>query len=496
MGCRKCISEIYLQSMSDSGSMKNASSSEDLKLIAQLDSLFHPRSVAVVGVPRGMKIGKLFLLALQDQGFPGKIYPVHPDSQEIEGLKAYPSVSAIPGPVDLAIVLVPQRLTLSVIKECATKGVRGAVLFSAGYKETGTVEGEALERELARVALSSGMRLIGPNCMGLYAPRTGLSFFPQLSTEPGPVGIISHSGSLTNILGRMASQRGIRFSKAVSLGNECDLTFADFLLYLGRDPETRLIGGYLEGIKDGPYFLDCLRKTSLEKPVVLWRVGLTSEGRQAAASHTGAQAGSREVWKGVALQGGAVQVTGFEEWVDALMGFSSLSPYLGDRMAIISGPGGLAVSAAEACGRVGLKVAQLSSQTRSALTKFVPATGTSLRNPIDVGLTASFETEIYIQAARLAAADPGVDAVVIVGIGLTPGANQLYTESMIQANRDFQKPFLMVNIPGFDPNLAQSFCKAGIPFFETAERAMITYAKVRGYQRWRQERSTLGSLGV
>ena len=148
-------------------------------LIAQLDALFEAASVAIVGVPRGMKMGKLFLVALLEQGFPGDIYPVNPQAEEIDGLKAYPSVSAIPGPVDLAIVLVPHDHALPVVKECARKGVKGAVLFTAGYKETGTAEGRALEEELVRVARSSGMRLIGPNGMGLYCPKTGLSFFPE-----------------------------------------------------------------------------------------------------------------------------------------------------------------------------------------------------------------------------------------------------------------------------------------------------------------------------
>ena len=460
-------------------------------LMAQLDALFHPKSVAVVGVPKGMKTGRLFLMALLDQGYPGHIYPVNPHAKEIDGLKAYPSVASIPGAVDLAIVLVPHDRTLSVIQECAAKGVKGAVLFTAGYKETGTDEGKALEEELVRVARSSGMRLIGPNCMGFYCPKTGLSFFPRLSREPGPVGIISHSGSLANILGRIAPQRGIRFSKVVSLGNECDLTSTDFLTYLARDPDTLLIGTYLEGIKDGPFFLNALREASLEKPVIMWKVGLTSEGCRAASSHTGALAGSRDIWEGLVRQGGAPSVTGFEAWVDALMGFSLLPSHLGDRMAIISGPGGLAVSAAEACGSVGLRLAELSPQTRSTLAKFIPPAGTSLRNPIDVGLTASLDTEIYIQAARTAAADPGVDTVVVVGTGLTPEANRTYTESMIQAREDLHKPFVMVNIPGFDPDLAQTFCKAGVPFFETAERAMQTYARVRRYQLWRQKRNSL-----
>jgi len=319
-------------------------------------------------VPRGMKSGKVFLMGLLDQGFPGHIYPVHPKAKEIDGL-TYPSISAIPGAVDLAIVLVPHDRALSVIQECANKGVKGAVLFTAGYKETGTDEGIAMEKELVRVARSAGMRLLGPNCMGLYSPKTGLSNFPQLPREPGPVAIISHSGSLTNILGLMASKKGIRFSKVVSLGNECDLTSTDFLTYLGQDSETLVIGAYLEGIKDGVSFLNALKNASLKKPVIIWKLGLNPEG------------------------------------------------------------------------------------------------------------------------CRAAAADPGVDAVVIVGRGLTPETNLLYTESMIQVRKESNKPFIMVSIPEFDRSLAQSFCEAGIPFFETAERAMGTYALVYRYQLWRQERS-------
>jgi len=423
-------------------------------LIAQIEAIFHPKSVAVVGVPRGMKSGKVFLMGLLDQGFPGHIYPVHPKAKEIDGLKAYPSISAIPGAVDLAIVLVPHDRALSVIQECANKGVKGAVLFTAGYKETGTDEGIAMEKELVRVARSAGMRLLGPNCMGLYSPKTGLSNFPQLPREPGPVAIISHSGSLTNILGLMASKKGIRFSKVVSLGNECDLTSTDFLTYLGQDSETLVIGAYLEGIKDGVSFLNALKNASLKKPVIIWKLGLNPEGRRAAASHTGALTAPQEIWKGVVGQSGAVPVVGFE-----------------------------------ACGNSGLRLAELSAQTRSTLATFVPPTGTSLRNPIDLGLSSSLKIEIYVQAARAAAADPGVDTVVIVGRGLTPETNLLYTESMIHVRKESNKPFIMVSIPEFDRSLAQSFCEAGIPFFETAERAMGTYARVYRYQLWRQERS-------
>lgn len=459
------------------------------ELLQRIDEILHPRSIAVVGVPRGMKTGKLFFMALLDQGFTGAIYPVSPQADEIDGFTAYPTVTAIPGAVDLAIVVVPQHLTLSVVRECAAKGVKGVVLFTAGFKETGTDAGRADEEELARVARSSGMRLIGPNCMGLYAPRSGLSFFPQLTKEPGPVGLVSHSGSLANILCRTAPQRGIRFSKAVSLGNECDLTSADFLLYLGSDAETRLIGAYIEGIKDGPRFFAALRAASLQKPVILWKVGLTAAGAQAAASHTGALAGARDVWEGIVEQTGAVPVAGFEAWFDSLMGFAMLPEHLGDRIAIVSGPGGLAVSAAEACADNSLRLAQLSPETHTALASVVPSTGTSLRNPVDVGLTASLEIEIYIRSIQAVAADPAVDAVAIIGAGMSPESNRLYTDAIIETRRTHGKAILMINLPSFDSSYITQFCDAGIPYFDSSERAMRTYARVRRYQQWREARS-------
>ena len=455
-----------------------------MDLIAQIDGLFNAKSVAIVGVPRGLKTGSVFLTALLDQGYNGQIYPVNPRADEIAGLKAYPSVSEIPGQVDLAIVLVPQSKALDVVRECAAKGVKGAVLFTAGFSETGTKEGRVLEDEIVKIARSAGMRLIGPNGMGLYAPETGLSFFPGVSKDPGPVGMISHSGSLTNILGTIAESRGIRFSKVISSGNDCDLTAADFLSYLGQDPDTGLIGAYIEGIKDGPRFLDALRQASFKKPVIMWKVGLTPEGARASASHTGAMAGSRDIWQGILQQSGAIPVVGFEALTDALMGFSMFPPMLGDRMAVISGPGGLAVSAAEACGSHGLQLAAFTSQTRSDLERLITFSGTSVRNPIDVSLTAHFDLEIFFQSARIAAADPGVDAIIVIGCGLTPETNQIYVDGLIRVQQECSIPILAVKIPGFDPKYSQQLCQGGIPFFDSAERAVHTYALAVRYFQW------------
>jgi acetate---CoA ligase (ADP-forming) subunit alpha len=458
-------------------------------LIAQIDGLFHSRSVAIVGVPRGMKTGRVFLTALLDQGFSGEIYPINPMAEEIDGLKTYKRLADIPGPVDLAIVLVPHQQALDVIQQCVFKGVKGAVLFTAGFKETGTKEGKALEAELVQVAQSGGMRLIGPNGMGLYCPKTGLSFFPQVSRDPGPVGIISHSGSLTNILGMIASQRGIRFSKVISSGNECDLTAADFLTYLSNDSETRLIGAYIEGINEAPYFLDVLRSTSRRKPVIMWKVGLTSEGARASASHTGALASAPHIWQGVLQQTGAVPVVGFEALVDALMGFSMLPEKPGNQMAIISGPGGLAVSAADACGREKIKVTELLPETRVELAHLITDSGTSLLNPIDVSLSAHFDLDIFFQSIRIVATDPGVDSIIVIGCGLSDETNQIYADGLIQAYRDCRKPIIAVKIPGFDVKYAQELCQAGIPFFDSAERAVHTYALALRYYNWLDNQS-------
>jgi acetyltransferase len=452
----------------------------------QIDALYNPESVAIVGVPRGLKTGRLFLMALQDQGFPGRIYLINPHITEIDGLEVYPDIASIPGKVDLAIVLVPSRHTLAVIEDCVRKGVKGAVLFTSGYGETGP-EGLKRQEEIVRKARAGGMRLIGPNGMGLYAPDTGLSFFPELSRQAGNAALVSHSGSLANILGRIASGKGLYFSKAVSIGNECDLSCADFFNYFAGDPSVGVIGAYIEGVRNGPAFFEAMRKASLSKPVVIWKMGLNREGARAAASHTGALAGSADIWKAAARQAGILSVQGFEAFLDAMMAFSLLPDHVGRRMAIISGPGGLAVSAAEACSAAGLAMAELAAETRDDLAGLIPPTGTSTANPIDVGLSASLDVDIYIESARRAAMDPGVDAVVIIGIGLDQETNERYTQGILDVQQNTRKPFIMVAIPGISEEIISRFCNAGVPFFDSAERAMQTYALVCRYQEWRRK---------
>jgi acetyltransferase len=218
----------------------------------------------------------------------------------------------------------------------------------------------------------------------------------------------------------------------------------------------------------------------------MWKVGLTPEGARASASHTGALAGSQDIWQGVLKQSGAIPVVGFEALTDALMGFSMFPSNPGNRMAIISGPGGLAVSAAEACGREGLQLANFAPQTKADLDRLITFSGTSVLNPIDVSLTAHFDLEIFFQSTRIAAADPGVDAIIVIGCGLTPETNQIYVDGLIQVQQKCPKPILAVKIPGFDPQYAKQLCRGGIPFFDSAERAVHTYALAVQYKNWRK----------
>lgn len=459
----------------------------DVETGQQIEAMFYPEDIAIVGLPREMKTGTLYLIALRDQQFKGRIVGVNPKADEIDGIQCYPSVSEIPGKIDLAIVLTPHHQTLPIIEQCAEKKVKGVVLFTAGYKESGTTEGTARQDEIVAIARKTGMRLIGPNGMGLYAPESGVSFFPGLSTVPGTISLISHSGSLANIICGVGASRGLFFNKAVSLGNECDLSTTDFLRYYTDDPKTKVISAYIEGISDGTAFMEALTAAVAKKPVIVWKVGLNASGLAAANSHTGALSSPKEIWDGIVAQSGITPVSGFEMWSDTMAGFSMLPKPGGGRMAIISGPGGLAVAAAEACGRENLPMAVISEDTRSLLSKVVPPTGTSLKNPIDVGLTASLDINIYINSIRAVATDPGVDAILLIGIGLTAEANDRLSNAVIETQRKTGKPFLIVDVPNVESNFSSVFIKAGIPYFASSERALATYARVLKFHKNRKQ---------
>jgi acyl-CoA synthetase (NDP forming) len=313
--------------------------------------------VAVVGASTNPDSpGHDYVRSLLDFGYGGAIYPVNPRATELLGLKAYPSLGDVPGDVDYVICCIPSEGVLGVVDECRAKGARVLQLFTGRFSETGRSEGVRLERELMRRIRAAGLRVIGPNCMGVYYPAGGLSFRPDLPKEPGGVAFLSQSGNNAVELILHAAVRGLRFGKVVSYGNAADLDVPDFLSFLAGDPETEVIAAYLEGVHDGRRFLAALRSAADAKPVVILKAGRTAAGARSAVSHTAALAGSHAVWWGALRQAGALQVDTLEEAIDMLAAFSFLRRPRrlgGRRVGVVGGGGGRSVQSADACAEAG-----------------------------------------------------------------------------------------------------------------------------------------------
>lgn len=353
-----------------------------------LDFLFYPRSMAIVGVssdvsrPSG---GSVFTQTNIKGGFKGPIYPIGPGGGEIYGLKIYPHLNDVPGDIDYVISSIPAHHVPRLLRDCAGKGVKALHLFTAGFSELGTGAGKRLEIEVAALARELGIRLIGPNCMGLYCPRSGLSFGANFSTRSGSVGYMAQSGghSLFGVV--EANNRGVYFSKVISFGNAADLDETDFLEYLTEDAETRVIAIYIEGVKDGNRFRQALDQAARLKPVIVYKGGTTDTGARTVASHTGAIAGAATTWSSLIKQAGAVEVHSVLEMVDMLALFQFMSPPAGNNVAIIGLGGGANVEATDDCLNAGLRVPLLSAEVSRKLQgdDFTEA-GKIFKNPIDI----------------------------------------------------------------------------------------------------------------
>jgi len=420
-----------------------------IDLVSQIDNIFNPRAIAVIGVgEKRFRLGNIFLQSLLDIGFSGELYPVSRHDESVMGLKNYPSLRDIDGPVDLIVVSVHPNNVPKVIEEAVEKGVKGAIIFTSGYKEKGE-EGRRREQELVEIARKGNLRIVGPNCMGFYCPSSKLSFFPGLSKESGPVGFISQSGSLSHIVAFAGGINGFGFSKVISLGNACDLDFNDFLEYLGEDPQTRVIGCYLEGVRDGDRFLRLAKQISRRKPIIVWKVGSTEGGAKAAGSHTGSICGSGEVWDAVFKQAGLIRVENLSELFGRLSAF--INPYLpkGNRVAVISAPGGPAVSTADACEKAGLKLAEFTEETERRLSEVIPELGTSVSNPVDLGLSVAFDKTIYPRCAEIAGQDENVDMVLVYHFVIDSES----AEKLIEAQKNIRKPMAIAT------NIEQLKCR-------------------------------------
>jgi acyl-CoA synthetase (NDP forming) len=360
-----------------------------------LHTILNPRSIAIVGASGNPQSSGYGYLKYQIEfGFKGPIYPINPNQTEILGLPVYPSLRDVPGDIDFVISCVSAGATLQVVDDCVEKGVHGIHIFTGRFGETGREEGRSLEHEILERARAGGMRIIGPNCFGVYNPAAGVSsrsttVFP---VEPGPIGFISQSGGLVWDLIYKIGLAGGRFSKAISYGNALDLSETDYLAYLGEDPQTRVIGAYIEGVGDIRRFLRVLKEVARKKPVVVLKGGRSRSGAIAAASHTGALAGSSDLWPVALRQAGAIVVDTPDELADMLIAFTFLQPSTGLRVGIAGGGGGHSVAFADYCQDVGLDAIDLPDEIRERLRESGSTIWDWIGNPADTSIAGGSNT--------------------------------------------------------------------------------------------------------
>lgn len=349
-----------------------------------LEEILHPRSIAVIGATPAGRRGPSFVATLLDLGFKGKIYAVNPSYPEVDGLKCYPSLKEIPEAVDYAICAVPARVVPTIVDDCSQKGIKALHIYTGRFGETGRPEEAELEQEVLRRARKGGIRLIGPNCMGLYCPAQGIGWSDKFSTEPGTVGVASQSSYVVHDFILMAMPRGIRFSKVIGFGNALDLNECDYLDYFAQDSETKIVLMYIEGVKDGKRFLPTLRKAAAIKPVIIIKGGRGKAGTKAAASHTASLAGSMTTWETALAQAGAISAESVEELLDLAVSFHFLPPIRGRRVGIAGSGGGPSVLAADHCEESGLDVIPMPDEIRNELkSKGIPVWDW-IGNPVDM----------------------------------------------------------------------------------------------------------------
>jgi acetyltransferase len=402
-----------------------------------LDSLFGAKSVAVIGASKNPgKWGFLILMNIILGGYKGKVYPINPKESEILGYKAYPSISDAPGPVDLALIILPPAKAPQALRECAGK-VRIALVIAAGFGEIGPDE-RALEDELVLAAREGGIRVVGPNCNGAMCsgPSSLYALMPSYFPPPGKISMASQSGNIGGIMLRTALRRDCGFAKYVSTGNEADLHMEDYFEYFLDDADTKVILSYVEGARDGKRLMEVARKVTPHKPIVMLKGGRTASGAVAASSHTGSLAGSDSVFSAMCKQSGIILVDDMEELLDVGLALVRQPPPRGRRVGIVTTGGGLGVLSSDICDEIGLEIAQLSDRTIGKLDAVLPPWWNK-GNPVDLvaGLSKS---SLQGCLDALATADE-VDCILMLGIGLGGSRKKALERGPLSGHKPLQE---------------------------------------------------------
>ncbi len=455
--------------------------------LMKLDALFRPRSVAIIGASRTPgKVGHILTKNVIESGFPGSIYPINPNAEEILGKRCYPSITEVPDEVDLAVVSIPSNYVLQVAEECGEKDVKALIVISAGFKEIGR-EGAVLEERLVEIGKKHGMRIQGPNCLGIIDTSTPLNLtFAGGMPRKGRIGFISQSGALGTAVLDWILKEEIGFHSFVSLGNKGDLDEVDFIEAMGQDDDVSVILLYLESIEEGRRFLDVASRVVEEKPVIVLKGGTSSAGARAAGSHTGALVGSFLAYKTAFDKAGVILAESVKELFNYGLTFTEQPAPKSEGIAIVTNAGGPGILATDLSEKLGLRLAGLSRETQSQLREYLPpaaATG----NPVDV--LGDARADRYGYAVEKVLRDGHVNAVVVI---LTP---QAMTESMetaeglVEISRRFSgKPMVAVFMGGEMVEEARGYLRRnGIPCYDFPDEAIKTVSALYAYSRFLKE---------
>jgi len=450
-----------------------------------LDRLFRPRSVAVFGASdRTGAVGTEVYRNLLKGGFSGPVYAINPKRRRLRGAPSYPDLEAVGHPVDLAVIATPAATVPGIIRRCGEYGVRAAVVLSAGFAEAGP-QGAALTEAMLEAARRHRVRVMGPNCLGIMVPPTGLNAtFSKNAARPGELALVSQSGALCTAILDWAIEREVGFSAVVSLGNAAEISFGDLLDYLALDPATRAILLYIEGVKRPRRFMSGLRGAARLKPVVVVKAGRHRQGVQAAVSHTGAMVGFDDVFNAALERAGAVRALTVGQLFAAAQVLATGMRAPGGRLAVVTNGGGPGVLAADRAVDLGLDVAELSQETLGRLDKFLPAHW-SHGNPVDI--LGDAPPERYQQALEATLADPGVDGVLAI---LTPQAMTAPLKAarqVVQAAKGTEKPVLACWMGGAQVASARRlYARSRLPHFRTPAAAVEAYAYLSHHHRNQQ----------
>ncbi len=367
----------------------------DTKTIIQ--SILNSRSIAIVGASNStQKFGGMTMEAIINGGYTGQLFPVNPKCDEIMGIKAYKRLVDIPQTVDTAVIIVPAKFVAGVLRQAAKKGIKGAIIMTAGFKEFGRID---LEEELLEISRTYGIRIMGPNIQGItYLPNRMNAMFSPVFKQQGPLAVITQSGSVTTALAEWAEKDGVGITAAINLGNQTDICESDYIDYFADDPQTGTIVCYLEGVRDGQRFLSTLKRAVAKKPMVILKSGRTEDGVKSAASHTGSLAGNHAVFNGICLQYGVICVKKLTQLYDAAKGLALIKPPRGNRVVILSTSGGSATLASDEATSNGLELPSLTLETKKELGTIGLGAMAHITNPLDMPANNS---RLYLKAAQI-----------------------------------------------------------------------------------------------